>query len=230
MSGPTGIQGPQGVRGFTGPTGSRGITGMFGPQGVAGPTGLQGATGLVGSTGTQLYGNGSLIQCFSIVNQGLVANSNYNVLTLSTQNPSFSGGKSTTISGQYDTTGLNYYGTPMSLSNEFLTIPIGKYLISASLPTFVDGNAPMPTPGFPADNSTFLALSSYDSNTTTYTNIVTGIPALAGSTTHLQHYYCPSNDTVVSLRLWCSNDNMQIYPNTSSSNSKNAIMTIMKIW
>lgn len=221
MSGPTGVAGAQGLRGYNGPPGATGIAGMYGPQGAVGPVGPVGPTGIAGSTGIQLYGNNSLIQCASYTNSlepvGTVS-AGYTGISMPTKTPPLSGNLSTTISGQYDASGLNYYGSPMSMSDEFIVFPAGKYYISACLPTNYNGN-------FNA-NKTFLELSSWDGST--YTPIVKSIPAYSGSANHLQYYYTPTTDTTVALRVNISNSSGSLY--TYSSINPLSKLTIVKIW
>lgn len=219
MSGPTGVRGPQGPRGVTGPTGPTGITGMFGPQGVRGPVGVTGATGIAGSTGIHLYGNGSLVQCMSIENT-VVPNSvdnDFLNLTFNQRTPSLNGTLSTTISGQYDTSGLNYYGNPMVISNEFTTIPAGNYFISGVFPV----------QSFTPANTYYMQMASYDGSN--YTTIVNGIPAQSGSECIFQYYHTASNDMTVSFRLYTTLPGQNIVK-AVDSNYQNAALTIVKIW
>lgn len=220
MSGPTGVRGPQGPIGMTGFMGPAGITGMMGPQGAEGPVGYTGVTGITGSTGIQLYGNGSLVQCGTIptptgeVATNIVAPYRFSNLN---PNPPLLGTRSTTISGQYDASGLNYYGSPLEISNEFITIPAGKYFVSAAITTkyVADGT-----------NTSYLQLASYSN--ASYSGIVNGIPAKMGSTNHLQCYYAPSVDTVVSLRVISSVDKVALLDSVSPATV--AALSIVKIW
>jgi hypothetical protein len=220
MSGPTGVRGPQGPIGITGFMGPVGSTGMIGPQGVYGPVGVTGVTGITGSTGIQLYGNGSLVQCGTVLSPVITVNTSrsgpYMFSDLST-NPALLETRSSSISGQYDTSGLNYYGNPLEISNEFITIPAGKYFISAAISTtYVTNNS----------NISYLQLASY--NGATYTGIVNGIPARTGSTNHLQCYYTPSTDTAVSVRVISSVDNALLLNRVDPANV--AALSIVKIW
>lgn len=218
MSGPTGVAGRQGPRGATGPTGPTGIAGMVGIQGLRGPTGVTGATGIAGSTGIQLYGNGSLIQCADLCG-ATIQSSTFSPITFNVLNPSLSSGKSTTISGQYDTSGLNYYGNPMIISNEFITIPSGNYYISSVLSHNNQS----------AISTTLAYLSLCNYNGSIYSsNIANGIPANNRSASHLQCYITPSNDITVSLGVNVSNSSTP--ENLVSSNQPSVFLSIVKIW
>lgn len=217
MSGPTGVRGPQGPRGQIGVVGPTGIQGMFGPQGVQGPLGFTGRGGIGGSTGIQLYGNGSLVQCAARTGTpALSTNGNYQTIGLNAVNPALSGSNSVSISGQYDASGLNYYGNPLVMSQPLITIPNGKYFISATLST----------KDISGTNITSLDLASY--NGVSYTTIVTGIAARPGSDCHLQHYYTPSTDTTVSLRARTSTSG-QVFTEVIG-NVPYATLSIVKIW
>lgn len=226
MSGPTGVAGPQGPRGAVGITGPTGIAGMFGPQGARGPTGVTGATGIAGSTGIHLYGNGSLVQCATLDGASVSVNHSAPYIVdglVPFANPTLSGSTSTSISGQYDASGLNYYGNPLLISNEFITIPAGKYFISAALTTEYAASG---------CNVSYFQLSSYSDST--YSNIVNGIPARQGSTTHLQHYFTPSNDTVVSLRVFSQSADSPAGDGdvllSPAPPSRQLALSIVKIW
>lgn len=218
MSGPTGVSGPQGPRGAMGPTGPTGITGMFGPQGLQGPIGVTGATGIAGSTGIHLYGNGSLVQCLSIGDTAApnTVDNDFINLTFNQRNPALNGILSTTISGQYDASGLNYYGNPMTISNANIRIPAGNYFISAVFP--VQSNV--------ATNTYYLQMASNDGS---YTPIVNGIPANSGGECILQYYHTSPNDIDVTFRLFTVIADQSVYFNTSP-NYQNAALTIVKIW
>lgn len=218
MSGPTGVAGPQGPRGVTGATGPTGITGMFGPQGLQGPRGVTGATGMSGSTGIQLYGNGSLVQCANAAGgTSLTTNNSNQTITLNNKNPELSGIYSTTISGQYDASGLNYYGNPLVISNQYITIPAGKYFISSRLSTKQVS---------PEDNNvSYTELATYNGD---YATLITSTPAGRGSECHLQYYFTPSNDTTLSLRVWTTASGTEL--TYASAIEPYANMTIVKIW
>jgi hypothetical protein len=221
MSGPTGVSGPQGVRGETGPTGPTGITGMAGPQGIQGPAGVTGATGIAGSTGIQLYGNGSLIQTASSVN---VEGSNkvaggFVAVNFNTYNPPLASTLSTTISGQYDASGLNYYGTPMIFSNQSIVFPEGKYFINATLPLQYNGDT--------STNRLYLQLESFSGNV--YTSIAGSIAAHPGGTAILQHYYTTSNPVELAFRVYSDSESGPVFSDVSS-NFQNFAVSIVKIW
>jgi hypothetical protein len=140
MIGPIGEQGPAG------------IIGIIGSQGNVGITGPRGATGIAGMTGIQLHGNGSLVQCISQRGPtgggptgGLLGDPHVRFTAF---NPVLSSVKtSMTISGQYENTGLNFYGIPMTISNapdsvDTIAIPTGEYYITAVLPVVTHAVVP----------------------------------------------------------------------------------------
>lgn len=217
-----GVQGPQGPKGQIGPLGPRGLTGPAGKSGNGGPTGATGPAGIVGSTGIQLYGNASLIQCASLRNSNIPVESNavgyYIPFAFNTFTPALSGNRSTTITGQYDTSGLNYYGVPLTVSGEYITVPSGKYLISSVLPIGKDLSL----------SEFFLELSLYTGEG--WSTIVRGTPAGAACASHLQHYYTSSQDTIVGFRLFTTpNVTMGVFQDVSTG-YPNASLSIVKIW
>lgn len=222
-TGATGINGPQGPRGVTGPNGPQGIAGQTGPEGFEGRTGNTGPQGITGSRGIELFGNGSLVQTSARLTAIPLTSNAFTVFSFDPFNPALSGNNSTTISGQYDTCGTNFYGNPLTFSNEFIRVPIGKYLISAVAPTDET-----------VSNTTFFQLASCilplpgDSNPVEYTPIVNGVPTEGGSI-HLQHYYTPSVDTDISLRVFSSASGSNLFVAGGVLNTT-VNLSIVKIW
>jgi hypothetical protein len=216
--GPTGVRGVQGVRGEVGDGGPIGIPGMIGPQGSQGPVGVTGATGIMGSTGIQLDGNGSLVQCTSRIGGDniFVSNDNFYNIPFNTPNPSLVGNLSTTISGQYDASGINYYGTPLQITDgSNFAFPSGKYYITAVLPI---GSA----------SGLEAALVMTESNV----NIANSTSANPGSDCILQHFFTPSQDTSITFRVYISRENpvpIELFPSISSD-FQNINVSIVKIW
>lgn len=213
-AGPTGVRGIQGPEGPIGVAGPIGNTGVRGQQGNRGPVGLQGPTGIPGSTGIQLYGNGSLVQSASLRDTQLsLATSTTINVPYTTKNPALVSGASTTISGQYDTSGLNYYGIPLSIGekDEEITIPAGKYWITA---IFSNGEV---------SPKVVLQLDDKLGN-----NIAKGIPANFNGISMLQHYYEPRVDTKVSFRVFSDATGNAF--KTISSTFPNTSISIVKIW
>ena len=137
------------------------------------------------------------------------------VVEFNAKNPALNGSnRSTTISGQYDSTGINYYGLPLSFdasTGSFITIPIGKYYITASLPATL------------VSQIIAITLSSYSGGL--YTDIAYSTPATANGVCHLQYVYCPTVDTVVSIRY------SPVGGPCSLADSKPHInLSIVKIW
>jgi hypothetical protein len=112
----------------------------------------------------------------------------------------------------------------MTFSNGIIRVPMGKYLISAMAAT-----------NETVSNTTYFQLASYitpiDSNVTGYTRIVNGVPA-QGGTIHLQHYYTPTQDTDVSLRVFASTSaGSNLFPLPLISNGLSTVnLSIVKIW
>lgn len=213
MSGVTGVRGPQGVGGAAGSAGSQGLTGPQGPFGYPGVNGLMGPTGISGGTGTQLYGHGSVTQsalCSAILDSDIGA------IPFGATNPALSSEVSTTINGQYDTTGLNFYGSPMTLdsgTNTFITLPVGKYYITAIAPIYTATAETI---------NVHLLLSTYDG--ATYTDIAYSTPAFTNQVCHLQTIYTPAVDTILSIRL-------STLPVSASLSPGNTVsLSIVKFW
>lgn len=207
MSGPTGTRGAEGIKGPVGGTGPTGFPGQDGGAGPVGSQGVNGPIGITGGTGTQLYGNASLVQSGQCTGLG----SSY-TLQFANQNPALVSGKSTTISGQYGSTQLNYYGTPLSINGALITIPAGNYYITAMMPitnTIMEGIA------------IFLTLSEYDGST--YTPIAWSTAANKAGVCYLQYVYSPTVDTVVSILKSVTSD-------TITAGSPHVNLSIVKIW
>lgn len=213
MSGVTGVRGPQGIGGAAGSAGSQGLAGPQGPFGYPGGGGRMGPTGISGGTGTQLYGHGSVTQ--SAISSSELT-SDIGAIPFGSRNPDLSSGASTTISGQYDTTGVNFYGSPMTIdtaTNTFITLPVGKYYITAIAPIY--------TASAQAKN-VHLLLSTYDG--ATYTDIAYSTPAFTKQVCHLQTIYTPAVDTILSIRL-------SSLPATASLTPGNTVsLSIVKFW
>lgn len=226
--GPTGVRGLQGPVGVEGPSGRTGMTGLFGPQGEKGPTGVKGPTGIPGSTGIQLYGNGSLVQCSSVRVSTAIPDEYTPVnLTFQTFNPALAEplfNTSVAISGQYDASGLNYYGNPLSFSTEFITVPAGKYYMSAivTLNNALSGLTPPP----------FTIVTSLESyNQVSFSTLTKGTAAGPGGASHLQYYYTPTEDTDVVVRVAASSgtEPFGLFLNPTPM-YPSATLSIVKIW
>ncbi len=214
MSGVTGVRGPQGVGGAAGSAGSQGLTGPRGPFGYPGVNGLMGPTGISGGTGTQLYGHGSVTQ--SAISGSELTSDIGAIPFEGAKNPPLSSEQSTTINGQYDTTGLNFYGSPMTLdsaTNTFITLPVGKYYITAIAPIY--------TASATAKN-VHLLLSTYDG--ASYTDIAYSTPAFTKQVCHLQTIYTPAVDTILSIRL----SSLPVSASLSPGNTVS--LSIVKFW
>jgi collagen type II alpha len=208
MSGPTGTRGAQGIKGGVGVTGPIGISGQDGGAGPVGSQGVNGPTGITGGTGTQLYGNASLVQSGQCTNLG-----SDSPIIFASQNPALVNGKSTTISGQYDSTQLNYYGVPLSINGALITIPVGNYYISATMPISIN---------VVDTDIVYLTLSTYDGST--YTPIAWSTPANKAGVCHLQYVYRPTVDTVVSFLSSVTNTP------AFSVGTPHVNLSIVKIW
>lgn len=217
MSGPTGVRGSQGPRGLIGVEGPNGITGMFGPQGGEGPVGVAGGTGITGSTGIQLDGNGSLIQCASVINVQVTTGSTSSIITFNTFNPVLSASLSTSISGQYDATGMNYYGNPLSAISETLNFPAGNYLIRAILQ-------------YNTTSSGTIALRM--TNPSDDVIIASSTTASPGSDCILHTFFTPTQTTSAVFRVFASQNPQPVLQDgiVTSISPQRANISIVKIW
>lgn len=218
MSGPTGLPGFQGIGGFQGPTGFTGLAGMNGPQGSVGVGGFIGPTGILGGTGIQLYTSGTLVQAGKSNTQA--GNDIQTPITVSNPNPGLTGTNSKTISGQYDLTCLNYYGNPLTILHSIdegtmITIPIGTYYITASMPVYLS-----------SADSNYYYLTLQEGATV----LATGTYANRNGTSYLQFLYTPLVDTkvVLYINLSAIASGGDVVIITSGGTSVN--FSIVKIW
>lgn len=215
-TGPTGVRGPQGPRGEVGITGPTGATGPQGPQGQIGQPGLDGLPGITGSTGIQLYGNGSLVQCANMRETQVTADLSVpGLLIFNNHNPVLVSRTSTTISGQYDTTGFNRYGNPLTMVDSgIITLPAGKYWITASISIETTSTNPV-----------YIALTSGEN---TATIIAKGTAVIEVGVSHLHYYYAPPEDIVIRFFLY---SDAAVQSNTNRGAAfPNASVSIVKIW
>lgn len=190
VTGATGPYGPQGVPGVRGPTG---------PTGLTGPTGVQGrfplaAQGVYGPTGI-----GEDRSVFA------------NVLISAT--PTLDSGASVSISGLSDpnTLPINRFSEPFTATlngaNGQFQIPPGNFFIRAQAANpYFDTNLSMA--GY------FIALSSYNSITETYTDVAYGTltengrdtdPAYIVGNSVLHHYVSQSTIQTYAIRWYLGN-------------------------
>lgn len=219
-TGPTGVRGPQGPRGAVGITGPTGATGPQGPQGPRGETGPNGVTGITGSTGIQLYGNGSLIQSANMRDTQLTTStSTPGVLNFNTRSPALVSGTSTTISGHYDTAGLNRYGNPLTMdpSTGVITLPAGKYWITASISIETTST-----------NAVYIALTSGTGSEPTV--VAKGTAVVGYGVSHLHHYYAPPEDIAIRFFLFTKDSGTVTSFTTTGTAFPNASVSIVKIW
>jgi hypothetical protein len=105
-------------------------------------------------------------------------------------------------------------------SNVQITLPIGKYYITAIAPNYYSGT-------FPLSNACLL-LSEYSKNSETYTDIAFGTPAFPGGVSHLQTVYQPTVDTIVSVRV--SYTDISTSLDTFGNTNRTATVSIVKFW
>ena len=193
MSGITGIAGQQG------PQGAPGLRGPTGPTGLKGPTGVQGRFPLAAQ---EVYGPTGISGDRTVF---------ANILTSAT--PILASGASLSISGLSDpnTLPINRFSDPFTASlsnaNGRFQIPAGNFFIRAQAANpYFDTNLTMA--GY------FIALSSYDSNTSTYTDVAYGTLTENGTSTNpayirgnsvLHHYVSQSTTQAYAIRWYLGN-------------------------
>lgn len=227
--GPTGIQGSQGPIGPLGGRGPLGIIGMTGPQGTVGTEGPRGMTGIAGMTGIQLHGNGSLVQCISQRGPTGIQMDTPTVL-LTAFNPTLtSSDDSRTISGQYENTGINFYGSPMNINTKTtltntITMPAGRYYITAVLPVLPDESVP------PFSSIVLRLMQSA-------TPIRSSAPSLRNGVLYLQTYYEPIETVTLQFLLVINYVHTQYFDSEPvnffkymNAENPNTSITIVKIW
>jgi hypothetical protein len=154
-------------------SGFTGITGPQGPQGLKGPTGPTGPTGLTGPTGAQgryQFAGQDLYTPIVITSgsTGIRTRTPYEI-TLNQAVPALVGGESITVNGKIDANAYNNYSDPLAatLTNGQFQIPPGNFFIRVQAAnTYSVGTQFL--------SGYIVALSLYDPNTTTYTDLAYG--------------------------------------------------------
>lgn len=188
------------MSGFTGITGPWGLQG---PQGSQGPTGPTGLTGPTGAQGRYQFAEQYLYTPIVITSgsTGITTRVPYEI-KLNQSVPAVVGGASITINGKIDANAYNNYSDPMTANilntNGRFQIPAGNFFIRVQA-----ANTYTTTTQFLSGY--IAALSLYNSNTSTYTDVAygtiteSGISYTSGSSyttgNSVLHYYSTQSIT-----------------------------------
>lgn len=242
-TGPVGVQGPSPFQGSMGPQGpSNTILGLTGFQGPMGPTGYTGYNGAQGPTGIQgtanVYVQTLASPSFSLVPGSSSSGGNVFNLYGAVGYTGLTGAGSTKVSTTINGFGglsplpntnliLNKYSDDMVVftSTNNMTysfqLPAGNFYITAKHGT------PVEQSGAPV--SIFLALSQYNTGTSSYTDIALGpVTEKGGGLSLLQHCISLADTTFFAIRVfWTTTSGATMTIGNSSTVS--AILSVLKL-
>lgn len=241
------------MSGATGPTGATGPSGLGGSRGFLGPTGPSGKTGPTGSQGGHVVYGQTLITAglSNSVTSAEVFSPNIYTATarptlLGTTSPlsssmvaGIAGGGRRTLAwypggdtAAHGNGGLYpvKYADDMMVYNNTSTppyafqLPAGTYYISAKLGNLFDSSETR------VDIFTsFLALSTYDSGSSAYTDIAYGLVTDKGpGTSVLQHYLELGVTSSFVLRVYTSGSGTRVIGSSSSTSLDITVLKLMR--
>lgn len=242
-TGPAGITGPSTIFAPIGPTGPNGtVAGLTGFQGPMGPTGDTGPAGARGPTGilgvAALYAQTVAASAFNLAPGSGATTGNVFSLYGGVGYTGLTGSGATKTSLTINGYGglspppntnliLNKYSDDMVVFNSTnnmtysFQLPAGRFFISAKHGT------PAGQSGGPV--SMFLALSQYNTGTSSYTDIAVGpVTEKGGGLSLLHHYLDLSATTLFALRVFWSTSSSSTVT-IGSSSTVSAILSVLKL-